>query len=172
MATSELILGVDPGSRITGWGIVSGHSQAPKLHCSGTFRLPVSASFEQRLATLYENILDLCRQHRPDVAAVEAPFHGVSARSSLQLAHARGVILAAIAAHGLKVIEYAPATIKKTVTGHGRADKDQVAGEVTRLFGPLQPSSDLTDAVAIALCHQIRGRYDQVVAAALQKQSG
>ncbi|MDH3629414.1 MAG: crossover junction endodeoxyribonuclease RuvC [Acidobacteriota bacterium] len=168
---SRLILGVDPGSRITGWGLIRGHAQSPQLHDSGTVRLPPGQSFEQRLAKLHAEIHELTARHRPAVAAVEAPFHGVSARSALQLAHARGVILAAIASNGVPVIEYAPATIKKTVTGHGRADKDQVAAEVVRVFGPVTASSDLTDAIAVALCHQIRGRFDQIVEAALRKQS-
>jgi len=89
------------------------------------------------------------------VAAVEAPFHGVSARSALQLAHARGVVLAALGRSGLRVFEYSPATIKKAVTGNGRAEKGQVEAMVSRLVaGGCAPGrSDIADAVAAALCH-------------------
>lgn len=94
--------------------------------------------------------------HRPTEAAVEAPFHGVSARSALQLAHARGVILAVLGSAAVTVHEYSPASIKKTVTGHGRADKSQVQAMVARLVvaaGEAAQRPDVADAVAAALCH-------------------
>ena len=89
------------------------------------------------------------------MAAVEAPFHGVSARSALQLAHARGVVLAALGTSGLRVFEYSPATIKKSVTGNGRAEKAQVEAMVSRLIaGGCSPGKpDIADAIAAALCH-------------------
>ena len=94
-------------------------------------------------------------EHRPSVTAVEAPFHGASARSALQLAHARGAVLAALGSAGLPVFEYSPATIKKAVTGQGRAEKHQVEAMVSRLVpGGVSPGKpDMADAVATALCH-------------------
>jgi crossover junction endodeoxyribonuclease RuvC len=107
------------------------------------------------LARLHAAILSVVIQHAPSEAAVEAPFHGVSARSALQLAHARGVILSALGVSGLRVVEYAPATIKKAVTGNGRAEKEQVEAMVSRLLaGAGSPGkSDIADATAAALCH-------------------
>ena len=91
----------------------------------------------------------------PSCAAVEAPFHGASARSALQLAHARGVVLAVLARTGLSVEEYSPASVKKSVTGSGRADKHQVASIIDRLLGLTadRRSHDVSDALAVALCH-------------------
>ena len=108
-----------------------------------------------RLARLHTAILRVVERHAPSQAAVEAPFHGVSARSALQLAHARGVVLAALGVSGLRVFEYSPATIKKAVTGNGRAEKQQVEAMVSRLLaeGGSQGKTDIADAIAAALCH-------------------
>jgi len=91
----------------------------------------------------------------PTEAAVEAPFHGASARSALQLAHARGVVLAVLGISSLPVFEYSPATIKRAVTGNGRAEKEQVEAMVSRLVGAGCPpgKSDIADAIAAAMCH-------------------
>ena len=109
----------------------------------------------ERLARLHTGITSVVLEHAPSDAAVEAPFHGVSARSALQLAHARGVVLAALGASGLRVFEYSPATIKKAVTGNGRAEKQQVEAMVSKLVvGVRAPGrSDIADAIAAALCH-------------------
>jgi crossover junction endodeoxyribonuclease RuvC len=109
----------------------------------------------ERLARLHAAILAVVGEHAPSEAAVEAPFHGISARSALQLAHARGVVLAALGVSGLRVFEYTPATVKKAVTGSGRAEKDQVEAMVSRLLGRgVSPGrSDIADAIAAALCH-------------------
>jgi crossover junction endodeoxyribonuclease RuvC len=109
-----------------------------------------------RLARLHAGLAGVIEQHVPIEAAVEAPFHGVSARSALQLAHARGVVLAALGAAGVLVFEYSPATIKKAVTGNGRAEKQQVETMVLRLVrsaGSPVGRSDIADAIAAALCH-------------------
>ena len=108
-----------------------------------------------RLARLHTGISSVVQQHAPTEAAVEAPFHGASARSALQLAHARGVVLAVLGNSGLRVFEYSPATIKKAVTGNGRAEKEQVEAMVSRLVaGGCPPGrSDIADAIAAAICH-------------------
>ena len=108
-----------------------------------------------RLARLHKGIFSVVLQHAPSEAAVEAPFHGVSARSALHLAHARGVVLAALGISGLRVFEYSPATIKKAVTGNGRAEKEQVEAMVSRLvaLGGSPGRSDVADAIAAALSH-------------------
>ena len=123
----------------------------------------------ERLARLRQELDALLGRLIPTDAAVELSFHGVNARSALQLAHARGVILACLATAGIPVAEYTPATIKQSVTGSGRADKAQVRTMVNRLLGttisPLT-RADLPDALAVAMCHaQCRG-FSQRLAAA------
>ena len=126
------VLGIDPGSRITGWGIVAGPSARPRLVASGVIRLPPSLSFAARLHRLQQELAKVVERYAPVSAGVEAPFHGASARAALQLAHARGVALAVLAGAAVDVHEYSPATVKKSVTGRGRAEKDQVRHMVVR----------------------------------------
>jgi crossover junction endodeoxyribonuclease RuvC len=111
--------------------------------------------FAERLHRLGIRLDELVRRLRPTTAAVEAPFHGVNPRSALQLAHARGVVLATLAGAGVPVAEYAPAAVKIAVAGNGRAPKDQVHAMVVRLLGieGLAGPSDRADAIAVALCH-------------------
>lgn len=149
------ILGIDPGSTRTGWGLIQGDPCRPELVDSGVIELGRGA-FSSRLARLRAEIDRLVERLEPRLAAVETPFHGVSARSALQLAHARGVILAGLSIGGVEVAEYAPAAIKLSVVGHGRADKAQVRTMVLRLVHGAKPTTrheDETDAVAVAVCH-------------------
>lgn len=160
------VLGVDPGSRLTGWGLLGGTPNAPRLIDRGVIRPDRRALFPERLFRLYTEMEALVRRLEPTSAAVESPFKGKSVRSALQLAHARGVILAALAASGIGVTEYPPATVKKAVTGSGLAEKSQVSIMVGRLLG-LQAnerrSHDLSDALAVALCHLTTGSFLQAV---------
>jgi crossover junction endodeoxyribonuclease RuvC len=124
---------------------------------------------ERRLARLHERLTEVVAASAPTHAAVEAPFHGISARSALQLAHARGVVLAVLGAAQIPVSEYAPATIKKAVTGSGRADKPQVAVMVRRMLHATDPAvrEDVSDATAAALCHLFRASWDAKLAATM-----
>jgi crossover junction endodeoxyribonuclease RuvC len=121
----------------------------------GELKLPERLALADRLARVHSGIVEIVERYAPSEAAVEAPFHGVSARSALQLAHARGAVLAALGSSGLTVSEYSPATIKLAVTGNGRAEKAQVEAMVYRLVAPGKASvgSDAADALAAALCH-------------------
>jgi crossover junction endodeoxyribonuclease RuvC len=150
------VLGVDPGSLATGWGLLAGSATNPRLIEAGVLRLAGEASLAGRLALLQRGLTELVERLDPGVAAVEAPFHGASARSALVLAHARGVALAVLASAGVEVVEYSPAAVKKAVTGNGRAGKRQVASMVVRLIGSDLDTRahDLSDALAVALCHQ------------------
>lgn len=150
------VLGVDPGSYVTGWSVLDGTGSSPRLVASGEIRLAQRASFPERLHALGREIEAVVSRFEPEAAAVEAPFHGPSARAALQLAHARGVILAVLGGRGIPVAEYPPATVKKAVVGTGRADKVQVQAMIQRLLRvPLDPTAglDRSDAVAVALCH-------------------
>jgi crossover junction endodeoxyribonuclease RuvC len=168
------ILGVDPGSLATGWGVIEGTASRPVLVECGVLRARRSADpLATRLAGLKRDLEELLPRLRPTVAAVETPFHGASARSALFLAHARGVILAVLADARVEVAEYSPAAVKKAVTGNGRADKDQVAAMVGRLLGEAvgERSRDLSDALAVALCHQACSRYGDAVGRAGTRKS-
>lgn len=153
--TALRVLGVDPGSVSTGWGLLGGSPSRPRLIDCGVLSLGSRGSFAERLSHLQRELTDLVGALRPTTSAVESPFHGASARSALKLAHARGVILAVLAGAGVEVTEYAPAAVKNAVAGSGRADKEQVAAMVRRFLDLDEQSRqhDLTDALAVALCH-------------------
>lgn len=118
--------------------------------------MPSRGAFPERLAHLRVELVRIVRAAAPSDSAVESPFHGTNPRSALQLAHARGVILSVLSEAGVSPTEYSPATVKKTVCGNGRADKDQVRTMVARLTGVRKASlnHDVADAIAVALCHQ------------------
>lgn len=147
-------LGVDPGSAVTGYGVVEGRLGTPgRLIECGVVRPPRTADLPERLQVLYDGIRDVLANHRPDVVAVEGIFYAKNVRTSLVLSHARGVILLAAAHAGIAIAEFAPAAVKKAVAGRGRATKPQVARmvqQLLRLRCPPQPA-DAADGVAIAL---------------------
>jgi crossover junction endodeoxyribonuclease RuvC len=128
----------------------------------GEIHAPDSLPFPERLFRLREAFRAVLDELRPGEAAVETPFHGVSARSSLQLAHARGVLLAELAAAAVPIHEYAPAAVKKAVCGSGRADKAQVQSMMVRVLGGGAASRwtpDVSDALALAWCHLAHRRF-------------
>jgi len=163
------VLGIDPGSHNTGWGLIGGSASRPVLVDCGLIRLRPSESLARRLAVLRSSLADVVERLEPTVAAVETPFHGASARSALQLAHARGVILAVLGEAGLEVAEYTPATIKKTVAGDGRADKVRVGAMVAARVGrtAVRQRHDVDDALAVALCHLCVASFREVVGRAI-----
>ena len=162
------ILGVDPGSLVTGWGLIGVSGGRTEWLDAGVIRLGRTADgLALRLCKLQSEIDRLVQRLQPTCSAVEAPFQGVNPRSALQLAHSRGVVLAVLAAHDLEVHEYSPATVKKSVTGNGRAPKDQVrtmVGHLLRQQSPPQSLTDLTDALAVALCHASHRRFKALAA--------
>jgi crossover junction endodeoxyribonuclease RuvC len=157
------ILGIDPGSQATGYGVVE-HRDGKLVHVAhGTLRASRDASPERRLADLHRCLLEVIEHHRPELASVEQVFVARGARSALVLGQARGVALAAIGAAGLAVHEYAPARIKQSVTGNGRASKLQVQRVVKRLLSlERAPAADAADALAAALCHAQAGRLERL----------
>jgi crossover junction endodeoxyribonuclease RuvC len=146
----------------TGWGLIGGRPARPQWLDAGVIRLGGGGdALPERLMRLQGELEALVRRLRPTCAAVESPYHGVNARSAFQLAQARGVVLAVLAGAGLDVAEYTPATVKKSVTGNGRAPKGQVRSMVGRLLGrpELDVPDDLADALAVALCHGASARH-------------
>ena len=153
------VLGIDPGSRVTGFGVVERHG-AEVLHVAhGTIRVPDRESdLSRRLAYLCEQIRGVVERHAPDVAAVEQVFVSASPRSALVLGQARGAALVALAQHDIAVAEYAPAEIKQSTAGSGRASKQQIQRVVKRLLGLEKvPAQDAADALATAMCHAQAG---------------
>lgn len=156
---SSRILGIDPGSQITGFGVVE-RVDGQLVHVAhGTLRFGPDGSLARRLDRLYCALREVIETHRPDAASVEQVFVARSARSALVLGQARGVALAALGAAGLSVHEYAPARIKQSVTGNGRAAKLQIQRLVRRqLELSATPGADAADALAAAICHAQAGR--------------
>jgi crossover junction endodeoxyribonuclease RuvC len=147
------ILGVDPGSAVTGFGVIERHQGGIVHVAHGTLR-PRGESLAARLGRLHRDLREIIACHEPDVAAVEQVFVAVSARSALVLGQARGAILAALAEGGLPVCEYAATQTKQAVTGSGRATKPQVQKMVQRLLAlDRKPATDACDALAAAVCH-------------------
>jgi crossover junction endodeoxyribonuclease RuvC len=153
------VLGVDPGTATTGYGVVErGEQGGLRLVECGVIRTAPRAPLTARLHQIHTALGELCRRHRPDVLAVEEAFHARNVRTTLVLGHARGVILLAGAEAGIDIAEYSPAMIKKTVTGRGGALKPQVGymvAQLLRLKAPPRPA-DAADGVAIALTHLLR----------------
>jgi len=149
-----VILGIDPGSRLTGWGLLRhAHNHSEYLD-SGALRLGDNAPLPERLLRLSQAIEALLAKYRPDHCAVEQIFSAKNARSALVLGHARGVILCAMAREGIALHEYTPAQVKQAIVGGGRATKSQIQLMVNALLhhkGALQ--EDEADALAVALTH-------------------
>jgi crossover junction endodeoxyribonuclease RuvC len=152
------ILGIDPGSRRTGYGCVERHGSRHTLVVCGILAGPAQASFPDKLKIIHAGLAALLAQHRPECVAIEDIFHHrdkQNPRSALRLGEARGVALLAAAEAGVPVVTYAPATVKRAVVGYGRAEKPQVQQMIKLLLGLDEAPSphDVADALAVALCH-------------------
>ncbi len=151
------VLGIDPGSAVTGYGVVR-RAASPMLAECGVIRTDASAVLASRLRDIHEGVALLLARHKPDVVVVEDIFFGRNPRSTAVLGHARGVILLAIAQAGCPLVELPPARIKKAVTGAGAATKSQVQLMLARVFRLRTPPSpsDAADGAAVALTHALR----------------
>jgi crossover junction endodeoxyribonuclease RuvC len=148
------IIGIDPGLRRCGWGIVESEGSRLRFVAAGTITPRVDGGLPVRLAELFEGLSELIRRYAPDEAAVEETFVSAGARSALQLGQARGVALMTPAALGLPVGEYAANLVKKSIVGSGHADKHQMAVMVKMLLPTAEfRGADAADALAIAICH-------------------
>jgi len=147
------VLGLDPGSAHTGWGIVEFSGGAMAARAWGRLSPDASLGLAGRLREIGDGVERLLGEHRPDLVALERVFHGRNSRSLIVLAEARGALLAAIARHGTPIAEVAPAMVKSAVAGSGRADKRQVAQMVKLQLGLENGvlTADATDALAVAI---------------------
>jgi len=150
-----LVLGIDPGSAITGYGLVKETGNKLTAIDYGCIRTSPSLPAESRLQKIYDEITGIIRKYRPDGFAVEELFFNKNVRTALVVGQARGVIMLAGSQNGLPVFEYTPLQVKQAVVGFGRADKKQVQFMVkTILFLPEIPKpDDVADALAVAICH-------------------
>ena len=150
-----LILGVDPGTAITGYGLVGSDGDASALVGYGVITTPSGSPLPQRLQTLYRELTGLIARYRPDAVAIEELFFSRNVRTALAVGQARGVALLAAAEAGLPVHEYTPLQVKQAVVGYGRATKDQVQQMVRMLLGldVVPRPDDAADAIAVAICH-------------------
>ncbi len=154
MAGMVRIIGIDPGLRRCGWGVIESMGNRLIFVAAGTLTPPVEAPLPDRLAELFTGLGALIRQYRPDEAAVEETFVSAGARSALQLGQARGVALMTPASMGLPVGEYAANLVKKSIVGSGHADKNQIMLMVKTLLPAASfKGADAADALAIAICH-------------------
>lgn len=147
------VVGIDPGSNATGWAVVTAEGSRYKLHAFGVIR-PQGSGRANRLADLAQKLSTIIEEQAPNQAAVETPFTGRNPRSTIVLAEARGVILSVLGLANVDVTDYSPAKVKKTIVGHGRAEKEQIVFMACRLLGLQEPPPhDAADAMAIALTH-------------------
>ena len=166
------VLGVDPGTVVTGWGVVDCEGRSLARVASGTIRVG-RGDLSQRLARVYAELVKVIALHGPRVMSLERNFVARNVQSAFRLGEARGVAMAAAAAADVALAQYTPATIKKSVVGHGRAEKSQVQAAVVRIFSlDTSPPEDEADALATAVCHGLRRGFDERVAAALADEPG
>ena len=163
----KIILGLDPGTTIMGYGIICIKGSTISLLQYGVIHLNKYAGHELKLKKIFERVLSLLDEYKPDEVALEAPFFGKNVQSMLKLGRAQGVAMSAALYREIPIVEYAPRKIKQSVTGRGNASKEQVAKMLMTLLAirDLPKLLDATDALAVALCHhfhdgrlQTRGR--------------
>lgn len=150
-----VVIGLDPGSRVTGFGIIRELSGKAELIETGTIRTPVKKAMSVRMGVIFDKLHALIATHGPAEAAIENVFVSKNPSSALKLGQARGAAMAACATNGLPVAEYEPSKVKKNLVGVGNAPKDQVAFMVAHCLGIKKPdwAEDASDALAVAICH-------------------
>jgi len=149
-----IVIGVDPGTRHLGWGVVRRDGTRPTHVAHGVIDTDTTASIAVRLCQIERELSDVIAVYRPTASVVEALFFAKDATAAAKLGHARGVALLVLARAGLPIAEYEPTRVKKAIVGHGRADKRQIAMMVATILRlPSPPRADAADALAVALAH-------------------
>lgn len=156
-AYDRIIIGIDPGTNVMGYGILGVAAHKPVMIAMGVIELSKFESHYRRLGRIYERVLGLVEQYLPDEMAIEAPFFGKNVQSMLKLGRAQGVAMAAALCRDIPIVEYEPRKIKMAITGNGAASKEQVREMLRRILDipqeSLLPQLDSTDALGAALCH-------------------
>ena len=157
MSKERIILGIDPGTIVMGYGIIRIEGKKPVLEAMGVLQLNKYEDHYVRLKKIFERVLSLIDQYHPDELAIEAPFFGKNVQSMLKLGRAQGTAISAALSRDIPIFEYAPLKIKMSITGNGQASKEQVAGMLQRILhiskDNMLPQLDATDGLAAALCH-------------------
>ena len=153
----RVIIGIDPGTNVMGYGILGINGKKPQLVAMGVIKLSKFDDHYMRLRRIYERVSGLVKQYLPDEMAIEAPFFGKNVQSMLKLGRAQGVAMAAALTRDIPIVEYEPRKIKMAITGNGAASKEQVAEMLRRILAidkdDMPDFLDATDALAAALCH-------------------
>jgi crossover junction endodeoxyribonuclease RuvC len=151
------VLGIDPGTAACGYGIVHVSGERLRATCHGWWQTPARQRVELRLLTIFEGVQELIGLHAPDAVALEESYVGADARIALSVGQARGAVLVAAASAGVACVEYAPAQVKQSVCGYGRADKAQVQRMVKTILGldEVPRPNHAADALAVAICHAL-----------------
>ena len=163
------VLGIDPGSQTTGWGVVEGDGRKYSLIDFGSIRAPSSLKFSTRLLKMCNGLEDVIAKHRPEACALEDAFLATNVKVSMKLGQVRGVVLLVAERAALEIHEYSPRLIKQTVVGYGNAEKHQVQ-EMVRLLLSLRTipaPHDAADALAVAICHFHHSTFAQKIAKAI-----
>jgi crossover junction endodeoxyribonuclease RuvC len=157
--SSLTIIGIDPGTNILGFGVISASGNNLKLVAAGSVHMSGRQSHYEKLKRVYRSIEDLLDLHKPDVVSVEAPFFGKNVQSMLKLGRAQGITLGVALSRNLEVVEYSPKKIKQAITGRGNATKEQVAAMLEQIFDRSLENIvlDATDGLAAAVCHYYQG---------------
>lgn len=157
----KIILGIDPGTTVMGYGILKVLNNKPELEAMGVLELSKYDDHYLKLRRIFERVVGLIDQYHPDELSIEAPFFGKNVQSMLKLGRAQGVAMAAALYRDIPIFEYAPLKIKMSITGNGKASKEQVADMLKRYLKIPQenmlPQLDATDGLAAALCHFFQG---------------
>ena len=163
-----IVLGIDPGTADTGYGLVESKGCRLRALASGVIQTRPGAPLERRLAAIHAGVEELVGAHDPDTVAVEQLYFGTNVQTAFAVGQARGVVLLVAGQRGLPVRSYTPQQVKGAVCGNGRADKEQVARMVARLLGlPAPPTPDhAADALAVAVCHLNRAPFALALAGA------
>lgn len=160
MSNTITVLGIDPGSRCTGWGVVQETSGVARLIDCGTVRA-AEKDMTVRLGKIFHGVSEIIRAHGPDIVSIENVFVSKNAMSALKLGQARGAAIAACAQHSVSVVSYEPTKVKQTIVGTGRASKEQVSFMVAQILAVKQPkwALDTSDALGLAICHLNMRRF-------------
>jgi crossover junction endodeoxyribonuclease RuvC len=153
--SERIILGIDPGTTLMGYGIIKSAGKTPLYVDMGVVDLRRAGDHYMKLRTIYKKTIDLMEKYLPDEVALEAPFFGKNVQSMLKLGRAQGVAMAAVLSRDIPVFEYAPRKIKLSITSGGDASKEQVARMLMRMFNlkEIPKNLDATDGLAVAVCH-------------------
>ena len=153
--SERIILGIDPGTTVMGFGVLLEQGNTVRLLDAGAIRFPAADDHTLKLRAIFRETTAVIERHHPDELAIEAQFFGKNVQSMLKLGRAQGVAIAAALQHELAITEYAPKRVKQAITGNGNASKEQVASMLLSILKvtELPVSTDATDAVAVALCH-------------------